>query len=64
MSQPVGYEKVEHALLRNHRVKQRFDELLRAGKLGHDDILFCIVREECEAYYNAAKAYYSSRADA
>ncbi len=34
---------------RNRRVATRYDELLRAGKHGHYETLFRVVREEVEA---------------
>lgn len=39
-------ETFEEKTRRNFRVKARYDELMREGKLGHYETLFRVVREE------------------
>jgi hypothetical protein len=48
------YETVEHALLRNERVQERYAVLMRNGKPA-SEALFRVVREECERYFEAGQ---------
>lgn len=53
------------AMARNHRVQDRYDQLMRIGKHGHYETMFQVIKEERDrSLEDAAQAVHDSLTDA